>query len=98
MDDYQALTHPNVKDIADATLRSKAEQEISVVRDQLSEKQLIAGALWLESIMKTYSTPSAPKRFVFIRNSDIGWVTGKFLETISGEYESTIAKGALYTR
>ncbi len=48
--------------------------------------------------MKTYSTPSAPKRFVFIRNSDIGWVTGKFLETISGEYESTIAKGALYTR
>ncbi|GAB3920958.1 tetratricopeptide repeat protein [Larkinella terrae] len=98
MEDYNALTHPNVKEIADAGIRTKAEQEIATVRDQVSEKQLIAGALWLESIMKTYSTPTAPKRFVFIRNSDIGWVTGKFLETISGEYESTIAKGALYTR
>ncbi|GAB3902726.1 hypothetical protein GCM10028803_29900 [Larkinella knui] len=98
LDEYQSLTHPSVKDIADAGIRAKAEREISTVRDQVSEKQLVAGALWLESIMKTYSTPSAPKRFVFIRNSDIGWVTGKFLETISGEYESTIAKGALYTR
>ncbi|RRB06628.1 tetratricopeptide repeat protein [Larkinella rosea] len=98
MDDYNDLTHPNLKEITDAGIRSKAEQEIATVRDQVSEKQLIAGALWLESIMKIYSTPSAPKRFVFIRNSDIGWVTGKFLETISGEYESTIAKGALYTR
>ncbi|WP_460673129.1 tetratricopeptide repeat protein [Larkinella ripae] len=98
LDDYQKLTHPEVKEITDAGIRAKAEQEISLVRDQVSEKQLIAGALWLESIAKTYSTPGAPKRFVFIRNSDIGWVTGKFLETISGEYESTIAKGALYTR
>ncbi|MFD1142875.1 tetratricopeptide repeat protein [Larkinella insperata] len=98
MDEYQTLTHPDVKGIADAAIRAKAEQEIRTVRDQVSEKQLIAGALWLEAIMKTYSTPTAPKRFVFIRNSDIGWVTGKFLETISGEYESTIAKGALYTR
>ncbi|MGV3560894.1 tetratricopeptide repeat protein [Larkinella arboricola] len=98
MDDYQALTHPDVKQIADALTRTKAEQEIRTVRNQVGEKQLIAGVLWLEAIMKTYSTPSVPKRFVFIRNADIGWVTGKFLETISGEYESTIARGALYTR
>lgn len=98
LDDYQALTHPNVKTIEDAGVRARAEQEISAVRDQVSEKQIIAGALWLDSILKVYSTSAAPKRFVFIRNSDIGWVTGKFLETVSGEYESTIAKGALYTR
>ncbi|MGA0560572.1 tetratricopeptide repeat protein [Larkinella sp. VNQ87] len=98
LDDYKALTHPDLKVITDPGLRSRAEQEIRTVRDQVGEKQLIAGALWLDAIMKAYSTPSAPKRFVFIRNSDIGWVTGKFLETISGEYESTIAKGALYTR
>ncbi|MFD2569145.1 tetratricopeptide repeat protein [Spirosoma soli] len=98
MDDLKTLTRPNLAAIEDPTVRGKAEKNLNVVQQALNEKQLIAGALWLESIMKSYSADSVPKRFVFIRNADIGWVTGKFLETINYEYESTIAKGALYTR
>ena len=98
LDDYKALTHPDLKSIANAGIRSQAENGLNVVQGQVSEKQLIAGALWLEAIMKAYNTGTSPKRFVFIRNAGIGWVTGKFLETINYEYESTIAKGAMYTR
>lgn len=96
--DYKALTQPDLKSIKNARLRSQAERDVNTVQNQLSEKQLIAGALWLEAIMNAYSSGSGPKRFVFIRNADIGWITGKFLETINYEYESTIAKGAMYTR
>jgi tetratricopeptide (TPR) repeat protein len=97
LDDLKTLTRPNLTAIEDPAIRSQAEKNLSIVQNQLNEKQLIAGALWLESIMKAY-TATSPKRFVFIRNADISWVTGKFLETINYEYESTIAKGALYTR
>ncbi|GAB4052713.1 tetratricopeptide repeat protein [Spirosoma litoris] len=96
--DYRELTKPNLNGILDPAIREKAEKDITTLQSQLTEKQLIAGALWLESLMKAYSTASSPKRFVFVRNADVGWVTGKFLETINYEYESTIAKGALYTR
>ncbi len=96
--DYKALTQPDLKSIANAGVRSQAEKNVSTVQGQFTEKQLIAGALWLEAIMKAYTAASGPKRFVFIRNANIGWVTGKFLETINNEYESTIAKGAMYTR
>ena len=96
--DYKALTQPDLKSIANAGVRSQAEKDVSTVQGQFTEKQLIAGALWLEAIMKAYTAGSGPKRFVFIRNANIGWVTGKFLETINNEYESTIAKGAMYTR
>ena len=96
--DYKALTQPNLKSIAASGTRNQAEKDISTAQNQLSEKQLIAGALWLEALIKAYNAGSSPKRFVFIRNANIGWVTGKFLETINFEYESTIAKGAMYTR
>ncbi len=98
LNDYKALTQPDLKSIADPAVRSKVDKDITALQNKFNEKQLIAGALWLESIMKTYASSGTPKRFVFIRDADIGWVTGKFLETINYEYESTIAKGALYTR
>lgn len=98
LSDYRQLTQPDLRSIADPDVRSRAERDVSTVQTQLDEKHLIAGALWLAAVMDAYTTPSGPKRFVFVRNADIGWVTGKFLETINYEYESTIAKGAMYTR
>jgi hypothetical protein len=98
LSDYRTLTRPNLDGITDPAVRSQVERDLVGLQEKLSEKELIAGALWLEALMKKYDSPSTPKRFVFVRNADIGWVTGKFLETINYEYESTIAKGALYTR
>jgi hypothetical protein len=98
LNDYSALFKPDLGGINNATTKDRAEQEIRNVQNNLTQKQLIAGALLLEATFKAYSAQSVPKRFVFVRNADIGWVTGKFLETINFEYESTIAKGALYTR
>ncbi|QKZ14028.1 tetratricopeptide repeat protein [Spirosoma sp. KUDC1026] len=95
---YQRLTRPDLGLITDPTQRSEAEEALGSVQSQLNEKQIIAGALWLEAVMKAYNKLATRTRFVFIKNADIGWVAGKFLETINGEYESTIAKGALYTR
>ena len=96
--DYKALIRPDLSSIADPSVRANAEKDIVAIQAQLNEKQLIAGALWLDAVMKQYSTASSPKRFVFVRNAGIGWVTGKFLETINYEYESTIAKGGMYIR
>ena len=98
LSDYRDLIKPGLNSITNPSVRAQAEQDIATIQNQLTEKQLIAGALWLESIMKAYTTAASPKRFVFVRNADVGWVTGKFLETINFEYESTIAKGSLYTR
>ncbi|MBO0948241.1 tetratricopeptide repeat protein [Fibrella forsythiae] len=98
MTDFSALTKPNLNEIADPTIRDKAAREIGQIQNQLNQKQLIAGILLLEATMNGYNSKGGQKRFVFIRDADIGWVTGKFLETINYEYESTIAKGSLYTR
>ena len=46
----------------------------------------------MEAIAKAYVNSNSNKRFVFIRDSDIGWVTGKFLEMANREYDKTIAK------
>ena len=52
----------------------------------------------LEATIRVYADKQTPKRFVLIRDSDIGWVTGKFVEIINYEYESTIVRGSLYPR
>lgn len=96
--DFATLVRPDLSAISDPALRERASRDIGQIQNQVNQKQLIAGIGLLELLVDTYNAGGAPKRFVFIRNADIGWVTGKFLETINYEYESTIAKGALYTR
>ena len=92
--DYQALTHPDLTNITDPVVRRKAEADISNVQTQFNEKQIIAGALLIETIFRAHANTSVPKRFVFIRDSDIGWVTGKFLENLNRNYEQAVADGA----
>lgn len=92
--DYQALIHPDLSDITDPVVRQKAEADVNNVQNQFNEKQIIAGALLLETVFRAYANTSIAKRFVFIRDSDISWVTGKFIETLNQNYERAIAKGA----
>ncbi|MBO0932056.1 tetratricopeptide repeat protein [Fibrella aquatilis] len=95
---YKDLISPNLNAITDPALRARAEQNLTTIQSRLNEKQVVAGALLLDALSRTYSGRLGAKRFVFVRDSEVGWVTGKFLETISGEYEAAIAHGALYTR
>ncbi|QJW88516.1 tetratricopeptide repeat protein [Spirosoma taeanense] len=92
--DYQSLIHPDLTNLTDPVVRQKAETDMNNVQSQFNEKQIIAGALLLDSIFRAYSNTSIPKRFVFIRDSDISWVTGKFLESLNRDYDRAIARGA----
>ena len=92
--DYHALTHPNLSDLSGTSVRKKAEADLANVKSQFNEKQIIAGALLMEAIFRGYNSTNQSKRFVFIRDSDISWVTAKFLEKLNQNYERAIAKGA----
>ena len=89
--DMNALQNPDLTDLTDPAIRRKAEKDLASVRSQFTEKQLIAGALWLDAVAKAYAGSDVPKRLVFIRDSDIGWVTGKFLEEANRAYQRTLA-------
>lgn len=95
---YAQLVQPTLANITDPVLREKAAQQVQAVRETLNERQTVVAALWLDAVVKAYMVNYGVRQLVFIRNADIGWVTGKFLETINFEYESTIAKGEFYTR
>ncbi|WP_332367763.1 tetratricopeptide repeat protein [Spirosoma telluris] len=58
--DYRELVKPNLNAVGDPIARNKVEKDMAALQNQLTEKQLIAGALWLESIMKAYSTVLVP--------------------------------------
>lgn len=94
LNDYQALIHPDLSSLTDPVVRKKAEADLTNAQNQFNEKQLIAGALLLDAVVRAYSNTSVSKRFVFIRDSDIGWVTGKFMEQLNRSYERAVAKGA----
>ncbi|MBD2752767.1 tetratricopeptide repeat protein [Spirosoma validum] len=91
---YQSLIHPDLTNLTDPIVRKKAEADVNNVQNQFNEKQLIAGALLLQTVFRAYANTSISKRFVFIRDSDISWVTAKFMETLNQNYERAIAKGA----
>ena len=90
--DYQSLIRPDLTNLTDPIVRQKAEADVNNVQNQFNEKQIIAGALLLNAVFRAYANTSIEKRFVFIRDSDISWVTGKFLEMLNKSYERAIAK------
>ncbi len=94
LNDYQTLIHPDLSSLTDPVVRRKAEADLANAQNQFNEKQLVAGALLLDAVVKAYGNTSVAKRFVFIRDSDIGWVTGKFMEQLNRSYERAVAKGA----
>lgn len=94
LSDYPALINPDLTNLSDPVVRRKAEADIRNVQAQFNEKQLIAGALLMEIIFRAYTSTAVAKQFVFIRDSDIGWVTGKFLESLNRNYERAVADGA----
>ena len=98
LNDYSVLIQPDLETIADPAVRDKAAQDVRDIQNRLTQKQLIVGAILLEATFRVYANKQTPQRFVLIRDSDIGWVMGKFLETINYEYESTIVRGSLYPR
>ena len=98
LNNYSALIQPDLETITDSAVRDKAAQDVRDIQNRFTQKQLIVGAMLLEATFRVYVDKQTPQRFVLIRDSDIGWVTGKFVETINYKYESTIAKGSLYTR
>ncbi|GAB3642398.1 hypothetical protein [Spirosoma arcticum] len=70
--DYPRLTRPDLSGIADVAVRGKAEKNLQTIQDKLNEKQLVAAALWLDAVVKSYTVNYGVRRFVFIRNADIG--------------------------
>lgn len=95
---YAQLLQPDLSTIADPALKAKVDQQLRTIRETMNERQMVAASLWLDAVVKAYTVEYGVRQFVFIRDANIGWVTGKFLEAINHEYESTIAKGEFYTR
>lgn len=92
--DYQTLTHPDLTDIADPAVRDRAQKNITqVLNDIFNEKQIIAGSLLLETYLKAFSSTSTEKQFTFIRDSDISWISGKFVEAVNKDFERKISAG-----
>ncbi|MCK8494398.1 tetratricopeptide repeat protein [Spirosoma sp. RP8] len=94
MTNYQGLIHPDLTNLTDPVVRQKAEADVNNAQNQFNEKQIIAGALLLETVFRAYANTSITKRFVFIRDSDISWVTGKFVEMLNQNYERAVASEA----
>ncbi|MDX1905497.1 MAG: hypothetical protein SF053_00575 [Bacteroidia bacterium] len=78
---YEKLTDPDLSMIHDPAMLKLVKQDIERAKNNFKPEQIIAGANLLLTIMEEYERYSSPKRFQFLRDGYVGWITGYIVES-----------------
>lgn len=91
---YEALTNPDLSGIDGEEAMQKAQADVKTVREKVFKRdEIIAGATLLRGVLEECrrSRPDT-KEFVFPRGGVIGWISGYIIQSIEKEYREEKAQ------
>nr|WP_293833983.1 tetratricopeptide repeat protein [uncultured Arsenicibacter sp.] len=91
---YDALTNPDLSGLDNEEAMRKAQADIKTVREKVFKRdEIIAGATMLRGVLEECrrSRPEA-KEFIFPRGGVIGWISGYIIQSIEKEYREQKAQ------
>ena len=64
-----------------------ARKTISRAQNTYDQESLIAGAIWVEGLMKELNTTQPAKRFYFSKYAYVGWISGYIARAVAEDYK-----------
>ena len=78
---------PDISNITNETLMLDARKTISRAQNTYDQESLIAGAVWIDGLMKELNTTQPAKRFYFSKYAYVGWISGYISRAVAEEYK-----------
>jgi Tetratricopeptide repeat len=87
LSNYEKTIQPDLSAISNETLLMDARKTISRAQNTYDQESLIAGAVWIEGLMKELNATQPVKRFYFSKYAYVGWISGYISRAVAEEYK-----------
>jgi hypothetical protein len=87
VNNYVKTIQPDISNISKESLMLDARKTISRAQNTYDQQSLIAGAVWIDGLMKELNTTQPVKRFYFSKYAYVGWISGYISRAVAEEYK-----------
>jgi Tetratricopeptide repeat len=92
INNYTKAIQPDISNISKESLTMDARKTISRAQNTYDQQSLIAGAVWVDGLMKELNTTQPVKRFYFSKYSYVGWISGYISRAVAEEFKKKSEK------
>jgi hypothetical protein len=86
VNNFSRTIQPDLSDISNETLLMDAKKTISRAQNTYDQESLIAGAVWVDGLMKELNATQPAKRFYFSKYAYVGWMSGYISRAVAEDY------------
>ena len=86
LSDYKDLIQPDLSFIKNPAEASITQNNITRVVNTYDQKALLAGAIWLDELLKQINTVNPDKKFIFPKYAYVGWISGYIVKKVSEQF------------
>lgn len=83
---YDEVTKPDITLISNAEDARASLRNINRVLKTYDQKALLAGAIWLDELIRQVNTVNPDKKFVYPRYAYVGWISGYIIKKATQQY------------
>jgi tetratricopeptide (TPR) repeat protein len=87
VNNYVKTIQPDISNISKESLMLNARKTISRAQNTYDQQSLIAGAVWIDGLMKELNTTQPVKRFYFSKYAYVGWISGYISRAVAEEFK-----------
>ncbi len=84
--DYNGLIKPDLSFIKNAEEEKTVQKNITRVVNTYDQKALLAGAIWLDELVKQLNTINPGKKFIFPKYAYVGWISGYITKKVNQQF------------
>jgi len=84
--DYNSLIKPDLSFIQNAEEAAITQKNITRVVNTYDQKALLAGAIWLDELLKQINTINPAKKFIFPKYAYVGWISGYIAKKVNQQF------------
>ncbi len=84
--DYKSLTQPDISFIQNPDEAVATQKNVNRVVNTYDQKALLAGAIWLDELVKQINTLNPGKKFIFPKYAYVGWISGYIVKKVNQQF------------
>jgi hypothetical protein len=84
---YTKAIQPDISDITNEKLMLDARKTISRAQNTYDQESLVAGAAWIDGLMKELNSTQPVKRFYFSKYAYVGWISGYISRAVAEDFK-----------
>ncbi|HUR11183.1 MAG TPA: hypothetical protein VM012_07425, partial [Flavitalea sp.] len=87
VNNFEKLIQPDLSKITNDNIVLEARKNLSRVQNTYDQESLVAGAVWLDGLIRELNSTQPVKRFYYPKYAYVGWISGYIARAVAEDYK-----------